>query len=145
VASLAAASFAMLAFFFAYKPPMARVVAAAQILSKPAAVRFNFSSDPAGATVESAAGEELGVTPLSIEAPYGDKAIEYVFHKPGFVPKIVALVPSLPSPIFVALEPEAPPAEPHKARVPHRVTGPGAAKAHARAKDPDAVLAPTFK
>jgi serine/threonine-protein kinase len=101
----AAAAFVALAWPSAYKPPMARVVAAAHALSRPATVRLNFSSDPDGATVRRSDGKIVGVTPLSIEAPYGDAATEYVFQKPGFFSKKVAIVPNLPSPLFAVLVP----------------------------------------
>ena len=87
---------------------MARVAAAAQVLSRPATVRLNFNSDPAGATVSRADGTVLGLTPLSIEAPYGDAPTEYVFSKEGHLAKTVALVPNLPSPIFAVLQAELP-------------------------------------
>jgi serine/threonine protein kinase len=117
-------------------------VSASAHKSRPAAVRLNFSSDPNGASVASAAGKVVGFTPLSIEAPYGDKPIAYVVRKPGFVSKTVALVPNLPSPIFVSLQREriadAPVA---KERSRPRPKTPAAPKL----KDPDGVLAPTFK
>ena len=98
----------------AYKRPVARVVEAARVLTRPATVRLNFNSDPVGATIVRADGMVLGVTPLSVEAPYSDAPAQFLFHKEGFVTKTVALVPNMPSPIFETLEsvpspkPEAP-------------------------------------
>ncbi|MDB4979801.1 MAG: serine/threonine protein kinase [Myxococcales bacterium] len=86
-----------------YQRPAARVVAAAQALSRPATVRLNFGSDPDGATVSRTDGTILGVTPLSVEVPYGDAATEYSFQKEGFVPKTLSIVPNLPAPLFVTL------------------------------------------
>jgi serine/threonine protein kinase len=88
----------------AYKRPVARVVEAARVLARPATVRLNFNSDPVGATIVRADGIVLGVTPLSVEAPYSDAPAQFLFHKEGFVTKTVALVPNLPSPIFETLE-----------------------------------------
>jgi serine/threonine protein kinase len=99
-----AGSFVVLSPSRAYKAPMARVVAAAHALSQPASVRLNFNSDPDGATVSRADGTVLGSTPLSIEAAFGDAPTAFLLNKRGFVPKRVAIVPNLPSPIFAVLE-----------------------------------------
>jgi hypothetical protein len=45
----------------------------------------------------------LGLTPLSIEVPYSDSAVEFVFKKAGFESKTVYVVPNLPSPLFATL------------------------------------------
>jgi eukaryotic-like serine/threonine-protein kinase len=85
-------------------PATVRLKAAAEAFSRPASVRLNFNSDPVGASVLRADGTVLGVTPLSTNAPYADVATEYFVRKDGFLPKTVALVPNLPSPVFVVLE-----------------------------------------
>ena len=71
---------------------------------RPAAVRVNFSSDPAGATVSRSDGAVLGVTPLSAEIPYSDKPVDYRLAKEGYSAKVSSFVPNLPSPVFVLLE-----------------------------------------
>ena len=78
----------------------------------PSAVRINFNSDPDGAIVMRADGKTLGLTPLSIEVPYSDSAVEFQFRKVGFEKKTVYVVPNLPSPLFATLRKiEAPPPE----------------------------------
>jgi len=78
----------------------------------PSAVRINFNSDPDGAIVLRSDGKTLGLTPLSIEVPYSDSAVEFQFHKVGFEKKTVYVVPNLPSPLFATLRKiEAPPPE----------------------------------
>ena len=92
---------------------------------RPATVRVNFSSDPAGASVSRSDGAVLGLTPLSAEIPYSDKPVDYRLQKDGYNAKVTSLVPNLPSPVFVLLEripppaPAAPSAEPS---VPSSVT-----------------------
>lgn len=71
---------------------------------RPATVRVNFSSDPAGATVSRSDGAVLGVTPLSAEIPYSDKPVDYRLTKEGYNAKVSSFVPNLPSPVFVLLE-----------------------------------------
>jgi serine/threonine protein kinase len=71
---------------------------------RPATVRVNFSSDPAGATVTRSDGTVLGVTPLSAEIPYGDKPVDYRLSRDGYSAKVASFVPNLPSPVFVLLE-----------------------------------------
>jgi serine/threonine protein kinase len=71
---------------------------------RPATVRVNFSSDPAGATVSRSDGAVLGVTPLSAEIPYSDKPVDYRLAKDGYSAKVSSFVPNLPSPVFVLLE-----------------------------------------
>ena len=80
--------------------------------NRPATVRVNFSSDPAGATVSNDDGAVLGVTPLSAEIPYGDSPVDYRLQKEGYVAKVSSFVPNLPSPVFVLLERIEPPAPP---------------------------------
>ena len=78
----------------------------------PSAVRINFNSDPDGAIVMRADGKTLGLTPLSIEVPYSDSAVEFQFRKVGFEKKTVYVVPNLPSPLFATLRKiETPPPE----------------------------------
>jgi eukaryotic-like serine/threonine-protein kinase len=107
---------------------------------RPAIVRVNFSSDPAGATVSRSDGSVLGVTPLSVEIPYSDKPVDYCLQKDGYSPKVSSFVPNLPSPVFVLLErippPAPPPADPATsvasslaARPPTGVPGPARARA----------------
>jgi serine/threonine-protein kinase len=139
----------------ARKAPIARVVAAGRVLSRPATVRVNFSSDPDGATVSRADGTALGVTPLSIEVPYGEAPTEYVFQKEGHLSKRVAIVPNLPSPIFAVLPVEAledPPASPvvssPSQKAEPRASRRGRSPRHARTEAPadeDEVLAPSIQ
>jgi serine/threonine protein kinase len=76
----------------------------------PSAVRINFNSDPDGAIVIRSDGKTLGLTPLSIEVPYSDSAVDFQFRKVGFEKKTVYVVPNLPSPLFATLRKiEAPP------------------------------------
>jgi serine/threonine protein kinase len=71
---------------------------------RPATVRVNFSSDPAGAAVSRSDGAVLGVTPLSAEIPYSDKPVDYRLSRDGYSSKVASFVPNLPSPVFVLLE-----------------------------------------
>jgi serine/threonine protein kinase len=92
---------------------------------RPATVRVNFSSDPAGASVSRSDGALLGVTPLSVEIPYSDKPVDYRLDKEGYRSKVTSLVPNLPSPVFVLLErlpPTAPAAPGAEASVASSVT-----------------------
>jgi serine/threonine protein kinase len=85
----------------------------APVALHPSAVRINFNSDPDGAIVVRSDGKTLGLTPLSIEVPYSDSAVEFQFRKVGFEKKTVYVVPNLPSPLFATLHKiEAPPPEP---------------------------------
>jgi serine/threonine protein kinase len=70
----------------------------------PSAVRVNFNSDPDGAIVIRSDGKTLGLTPLSIEVPYSDSAVEYIFKKQGFEQKTMYIVPNLPSPVFATMQ-----------------------------------------
>jgi hypothetical protein len=76
----------------------------AALPSRPATVRVNFNSDPDGAMVTTSDHKTLGLTPLSIEVPYSDSAVEYVFRKQGFETKTMYIVPNLPSPVFASLQ-----------------------------------------
>jgi serine/threonine protein kinase len=96
----------------AYRSPVASVVAVAHALSRPATVRLNFNSDPAGATVVRADGQVLGVTPLSTMVPFADVPQQYLVRKAGFRAKSVSLVPNLPSPVFAVLQADEPPQPP---------------------------------
>jgi hypothetical protein len=86
---------------------------ATQVALHPATVRINFNSDPDGAIVLRADGKTLGLTPLSIEVPYSDSAVEFQFRKVGFEKKTVYVVPNLPSPLFATMHKlETPPDAP---------------------------------
>jgi serine/threonine protein kinase len=86
---------------------------AAPLTLHPSAVRINFNSDPDGAIVLRSDGKTLGLTPLSIEVPYSDSAVEFQFRKVGYEKKTVYVVPNLPSPLFATLRKiEAPPVTP---------------------------------
>ena len=81
-----------------------------QVALHPATVRINFNSDPDGAIVLRGDGKTLGLTPLSIEVPYSDSAVEFQFRKVGFEKKTVYVVPNLPSPLFATMHEIEPPA-----------------------------------
>jgi hypothetical protein len=69
-------------------------------------VRINFMSDPDGATVTRVdSGSVLGTTPLSLEVPYSDSAVEFVLRKAGYEDKPMIIVPNLPAPMFASLRP----------------------------------------
>jgi len=76
----------------------------AALPSRPATVRVNFNSDPDGAMITSGDGKTLGLTPLSIEVPYSDSAVEYLFKKQGYETKTMYIVPNLPSPLFATMQ-----------------------------------------
>ena len=80
-----------------------QLLGAAAAPPKPATVRVSFSSDPEGAIVARSDGFVLGVTPLSIEVPFSDDAVEYVVHKDGYVSKVTSFVPNLPLPVLTLL------------------------------------------
>ena len=106
-------------------------------------------------------GKTLGLTPLSIEVPYSDSAVEFMFKKSGYESKTMYVVPNLPSPLFATLrrieiEPEA------AARRPTRPPPPSGAVRRVRDKtanapqqpqqpqrpekvDEDGVLEPSFR
>jgi hypothetical protein len=75
-------------------------------------VRVNFSSDPDGATVTTRDGAIVGVTPFSMEIPFGDAPVEYLVRKDGYAAKVSAFVPNLPMPVFAVLEKNEAPAAP---------------------------------
>jgi serine/threonine protein kinase len=128
----------------------------AALPSRPATVRVNFNSDPDGAMITTGDGKTLGLTPLSIEVPYSDSAVEYVFKKQGYETKTMYIVPNLPSPLFATMqEIEAKPAvaapTPAPARkAPTSTSTP--ASYHRSKKDPgthkpdeDEVLEPSYR
>jgi len=156
VAAVAAAAAVGAVVFLKGKPETAEPVrvpapAAAVAPKPPATVRVNFNSDPARATVVRAdTGQALGVTPLSMEIPYGDAAVEFVFKKDGFESKTVSVVPNLPSPLFATLQPipPKPDPKPEPAAEPHPTAKPKVVakkKPHRPKLDEDAVLEPSFK
>jgi len=126
------------------RPPAVAAVPAPA--AKPTSVRVNFNSDPMGATVLTADGELIGRTPLSIELPYSDGPVEFVFQKTGFERKTMSIVPNLPAPMFATLQAVPPPpveaaAPPPTSKKPSRRPKP----VHQQRLDDDAVLAPTFE
>jgi eukaryotic-like serine/threonine-protein kinase len=103
----------------------------------PSAVRINFNSDPDGAIVLRGDGKTLGLTPLSIEVPYSDSAVEFQFRKAGFEKKTVYVVPNLPSPLFATLRKiEAPPPESNPATPSARRSGSAWSGAPSQPKKP---------
>jgi eukaryotic-like serine/threonine-protein kinase len=89
-----------------------RAMPIAALPARPTSVRVNFNSDPDGASIVTAEGKAMGRTPLSVEIPYSDSAVEFLFTKPGYETKTMYIVPNLPSPLFATLQavpkPEAP-------------------------------------
>ena len=73
---------------------------------------MTFTSDPEGAAVYGAGGALLGLTPRSMEVPYGERAVVYVFRKRGYVAKTMSLTPNAPSPLFAMLQEEPPAGSP---------------------------------
>jgi tRNA A-37 threonylcarbamoyl transferase component Bud32 len=115
---------------------------AAPVALHPSAVRINFNSDPDGAIVIRSDGKTLGLTPLSIEVPYSDSAVEFQFRKVGFEKKTVYVVPNLPSPLFATLrkietpaEAQTPPAPAARRPSPER-QAPAAAQPQKKPKQP---------
>jgi hypothetical protein len=114
----------------------------------------NFNSDPDKATVIRAdSGKELGLTPLSIEVPYSDAAVEFVFKKPGFENKVMYIVPNLPSPLFATLQATPKPTRPEGPTAVKSASGSPATSKSTRRRpgssrsdkiDDDAVLEPTY-
>ena len=102
-----------------YRNQARTFVEAAAAPIKPSTVRVNFNSEPNGATVVSADGTVLGVTPLSTDVIYGDKPIEYVIRLDGYLPRTTSIVPNLPSPVFAVLQKDqvAPQVQPDAAAV----------------------------
>jgi len=128
----------------------------------PATVRLSFASDPDGAIVtRESDGAELGITPLSIEVAYSNSPDKFVLRKPGYLPKMLFVVPNLPVPLFAALQPEVKTSEAEPA-VPPRTRGKSSPRKPSKADDQesknaqkaehkplpldgDAVLEPDFK
>jgi hypothetical protein len=81
------------------------------------------------------------MTPLSIELRASDAPAEFVFRKDGHRDKTLSLIPNVSSPVFAALQAEAPRPSPPRAHA-ARVRRPSR---HARVDDTDDVLAPTFR
>ena len=113
---------------------------------------MNFNSDPDGAVIARGDGKTLGLTPLSIEVPYSDSAVEFVFKKSGFETKTVYVVPNLPSPLFATLrrievEPDA--GAPGRRDAPRPTPAVEAAAPNAPSKpervDEDGVLEPSIR
>jgi len=72
----------------------------------PATVKLSFASDPAGATVVRLSdNKELGLTPLVLDQPYSEAPEKFVLRMAGFDDKTVLVVPNLPVPLFVSLQP----------------------------------------
>ncbi len=125
----------------------------AALPSRPTTVRVNFNSDPDGAMVSTSDGKTLGLTPLSIEVPYSDSAVEYLFKKQGYEVKTMYIVPNLPSPLFATMqEIEAPAAATpvaHKAPPPPSSTArrsKSSNTSNGKAKpDEDEVLEPSYR
>ena len=125
----------------------------AALPSRPTTVRVNFNSDPDGAMISTGDGKSLGLTPLSIEVPYSDSAVEYVFKKQGYETKTMYIVPNLPSPLFATMQEietaapapaparKAPPAPPAAARRP-RAGAPSNGKS---SPGEDEVLEPSYR
>src|SRR5262245_10029488 len=111
IAGVAAAVVLLVATRGGNSPGYKQQVPTAPVALHPSTVRINFNSDPDGAIVLRADGKTLGLTPLSIEVPYSDSAVEFQFRKVGFEKKTVYVVPNLPSPLFATMHKlETPPA-----------------------------------
>jgi serine/threonine protein kinase len=150
---------AIVAMATAHREPSAPPPVAA-LPSRPATVRVNFNSDPDGAMITTADGKTLGLTPLSVEVPYSDSAVEYVFKKQGFEGKTMYIVPNLPSPLFATMQPievkppEATPAPPVR-KAPAATTPSTSASRHSKTSSPpsngkakpdeDEVLEPSYR
>jgi hypothetical protein len=128
----------------------------AALPSRPATVRVNFNSDPDGAMISTGDGKTLGLTPLSIEVPYSDSAVEYVFKKQGYETKTMYIVPNLPSPLFATMQeievkPAAAAAAPPPARKAPAATSTPASYHRSSKKDTghkpdeDEVLEPSYR
>ena len=147
---------AVVAFTGRREPRKATPPPAVEAPRVPTSVRVNFNSDPDRATVfRTDTGQELGQTPLSIEVPYSDSAVEFVFKKAGFENKVMYIVPNLPSPLFATLQQTSKAARP-ETPVPQKGTQPstsgGKAARRNRAGTPrnekiddDAVLEPSIQ
>jgi serine/threonine protein kinase len=118
---------------------------------QPVTIRVTFGSDPTGADIVGAGGQTLGVTPLSIELPPRDAAVQYLFRKPGFTPKMMSIIPNVSSPVFAVLEAQ-PPGHAPPAPAPRRLHATLELPRHAGTRPvrpapagEDDVLAPTFR
>jgi hypothetical protein len=138
--------------FFVPRRETKRPIPAAPVSLHPSSVRVNFNSDPDGAVITRGDGKSLGLTPLSIEVPYSDSAVEFLFTKAGFQPKTMYVVPNLPSPLFATLraievEPDAGPPptrrfEPNRQPAFRRVRQPPPPQ---HGDDEDGVLEPSMR
>jgi serine/threonine protein kinase len=142
-----------------HSPPPLPPVAA--LPSRPATVRVNFNSDPDGAMITTSDGKTLGLTPLSVEVPYSDSAVEYTFKKQGFEQKTMYIVPNLPSPLFATMQvieikvPTLPPAPAPAAKKTAAMPQPSSSSSHHHSSSPqpsgkdkpddDEVLAPSYR
>jgi serine/threonine-protein kinase len=103
IAGVAAAVVLLVATRGGNSPGYKQQLPTSPVALHPSTVRINFNSDPDGAIVLRADGKTLGLTPLSIEVPYSDSAVEFQFRKVGFEKKTVYVVPNLPSPLFATM------------------------------------------
>ena len=93
--------------------PTATTTPVTVVPKRPSAVRLNFTSDPAGATVTRGDdGTVLGTTPLSLEVAYSDSAVPFVLSKNGYEVKRIYVVPNLPAPLFANLKALTPSPDP---------------------------------
>jgi serine/threonine-protein kinase len=143
-----------------------RAAPIAALPARPASVRVNFNSDPDGATIVTAEGKAIGRTPLSVEIPYSDSAVEFLFRKAGYETKTMYIVPNLPSPLFATMQAVPRPDPPGSAAAatspwPHQIggkrgTGKGGRKVGASSRrarpvettfepDGDGVMAPSIR
>ena len=90
--------------FGGHRPPALVAAAPLAIDHAPATVRLNVNSDPDGATVTTSSGAVLGVTPVSLEIPYGEAHVEYVVRKDGYLPRTTTVVPTISSAVFTILQ-----------------------------------------
>jgi len=164
--AIAVVTLSILGRLFKEPDHTARMEAATRTLrdseKTPATVRLSFASDPDGAIVtRESDGTELGVTPLSIEVAYSNSPDKFVLRKPGYLPKMLFVVPNLPVPLFAALQPEVKTSEVEPA-VPQRTRGKSSPRKPSKTDeqesknaqkadhkplplDGDAVLEPDFK
>jgi hypothetical protein len=81
--------------------------ATATARSAPGTVRVAVDSDPQGASVTTPAvrdGARLGDTPLVVELPRADVAVDVTFAKPGFLPLVYRVIPHQDRDVAVRLE-----------------------------------------
>ena len=124
----------------------------------PRQVRLSFQSEPAGAAVlRKDTGEQLGITPFSVELPAGERSIDFLFKKDSYRDRVEAFVPTQSGQVAVSLVANPPPTpEPTakragdgatagpKASSPIRRRATAAKKRTGRTMDEDGVLAPSF-